>query len=159
MTRERSPFETLEGHDFPTVRQLSVFLDNRVGQLMRLTQLLESTNIKILALSVVDSVDYAVVRMLFDQPDEALEVLRQNGFAVSVAELLVVRLPKGKRGLLNVWSSLLSSEINIAYAYSLLSGRIGAAVAIYVDNLEIAIDTLRQHHFEVLSEAELENGA
>jgi hypothetical protein len=94
---------------------------------------------------------------LFDKPDDAMEVLRESGFAVSIAELVVVKLPRGKRGLLQVWSALLSSEINIAYAYSLLSGKIGPAVAVYVDNIEIAIDTLSQHNFEVLGERDLGN--
>lgn len=155
MTRARQPYETLEGEDFPTVRQLSVFLDNRLGQLLRLTQIIESTDIQILALSVLDSVEYAVVRLLFDRPDEALEALRNAGFAASVAELVVVKVPPGKRALLNVWSALLSSEVNISYAYSLLSGKFGSAVAIFVDNVEIAIDTLKQHKFEVLSEGDL----
>ena len=159
MTRERVPFETLEGDEFGTVRQVSVFLENRLGQLLRLTQTLERANVKILALSVVDSVDCAVIRLLLDDPDEALSSLKQAGFAVSVAELLVVRLPPGRRGLLTMWSSLLSSEINIGYAYSLLQGKAGSAVAISVDNPEIAADTLTRHHFELLSESDLQSGA
>lgn len=158
MTRERVPFETLEGDDFRTVRQVSVFLENRLGQLLRLTQTLERADVRILALSVVDSVDYAVVRLLLDDPDEALADLKMAGFAVSVSELLVVKLPPGKRGLLTIWSALLSSEINVAYSYSLLHGKAGSAVAIHVDNVEIAIDTLMRHHFEILSESDLQSG-
>lgn len=159
MTRERVPFETLEGEEFRTVRQVSVFLENRLGQLLRLTQTLEETDVKILALSVIDSVDYAVVRLLLDDPDVALEALKKAGFAVSVVELLVVKVPPGKRGLLAIWSALLSSEINVSYSYSLLHGRVGSAVAIYVDNIEIAIDTLARHNFEILSEPDLRKGA
>jgi hypothetical protein len=159
MTRERVPFETLEGEDFPTVRQVSVFLENRLGQLLRLTQTLEETNVKILALSVVDAADYAVVRLLLNDTDVALAGLKKAGFAVSVTELLVVRLPPGKRGLLTIWSALLSSEINVGYSYSLLHGRVGSAVAIYADNVEIAIDTLMRHNFEILGESDLQKGA
>jgi hypothetical protein len=149
----------MEGGEFGTVRQLSVFLENRLGQLLRLTQTLEQTKVKIMALSVIDSVDCAVVRMLIDDPDTAITALKQAGFAVSVGELLVVKLPPGKRGLLAIWSALLSSEINIAYAYSLLHGKVGSAVAMYVDNMEIAADTLARHNFEILSEADLRTGA
>jgi len=157
MAMESESFETLEGEGGPTVRQVSVFVDNRVGQLLRLTQLFEQQDIRILALSVVDSVDCAVVRLLFDLPDEALRVLAEAGFAVSVSELLVVRLPHGKRGLLTVCSALLGSEINIAYGYSLLPMQVGSAIALHVDNIEIAIDTLQAHGFQVLGEPDLES--
>jgi len=158
MAIERLPYETLEGQGFPTVRQVSVFVDNRPGQLLRLTQLFAQKEVKILALSVVDSVDCAVVRLLFDSTDEALTVLAEAGFAVSIAELLVVQVPHGKRGLLTVWSALLASEVNIGYAYPLLSGDIGPALALSVDNIDIAIDTLQEKGFEVLGEADLQGG-
>lgn len=156
MAMERPAYETLEGQGFPTVRQVSVFVDNRPGQLLRLTQLFANTGIRILALSVVDSVDCAVVRLLFDATDEALTVLVDSGFAVSVAELVVVAVPHGKRGLLTVWSALLTSEVDIAYAYPLLSGGIGPAMALCVDNIDIAVDTLQEKGFEVLGEADLQ---
>jgi len=152
------PFETMEGHAAPTARQVSVFVDNRVGQLLRLTQIIEQKNIRILALSVIDSVDCAIVRLLFDAPEAALELLRAAGFAVSVSDVVVVRLPRGKRGLLAILSALLSSEVNISYAYPLLPANIGPAVALYVDNIEIAVDTLQRKRFEVLGEADLQKG-
>ena len=63
------PFETAEAQDTPTVRQQSVFVENRVGQLMRLTKLFDQADIRILALSVVHSVDCAICRMILDEPD------------------------------------------------------------------------------------------
>ncbi|UCD29682.1 MAG: acetolactate synthase [Planctomycetota bacterium] len=155
MTLSREPYETLEGEGFPTVRQLSVFLENRMGQLLRLAQLFENREIRILGLSVIDSIDCAVVRLLCDSPDEAMVILREAGFAVSVAEVLVVRLPHGKKGLLSVCSALLSSEINIAYTYTLMPTKMGSAIVLSVDNTEIAVDTLQQKDFEVLDEGDL----
>ncbi len=159
MTMSRQPFETLEGHGAPTVRQLSVFLENRVGQLLRLTQLIDDTDIRILGLTVIDSADFAVARVLFDAPDEAMRILREAGFAVSVSELIVVKLPRGERGLLTVFSALLSAEINVSYAYPLLVGRVGPAIALSVDNLEMAADTLQRRKFVVLSETDLQKGS
>lgn len=152
------PLETLEGQRFPTVRQVSVFLENRIGQLLRLTQIFEGKDVRIVALSILDSVDFAVVRLMFDFPEEALEELHEQGFAVSVSELLVVCLPPGKRGLLNVWSALLSAEVNVAYAYPLMPLAAGPAIALSVDNLGIAIDTLERNRFVLLSEADLQSG-
>jgi hypothetical protein len=156
MAMIREPFETLEGHGAPTVRQLSVFLENRVGQLLRLTQLIEAEDIRILGFSVIDSADFAVVRLLLNSPDNAMKALRQAGFAVSVAELLVVRLPEDERGLLAILSALLSAEINIMYTYPLLPGRFGPAIAVALDSLEIACDILRNRKFTMLGESELQ---
>ena len=69
------PLEVAQASDVPTVRQQSVFIENRVGQLMRLTRLFDQTEIRILAVSVVYSVDCAICRMILDDPDRAYEVL------------------------------------------------------------------------------------
>lgn len=156
MSEIRQPFELLEGQGAPTVRQVSVFLENRVGQLLRLTQEIEERHVKILALVVIDSVDYAVVRLLFDSPDVAVPLLKKAGFAVSINEMMVVKLPPGERGLMAILAALLSAEVNIGYTYPLLTMKAGPAVALSVDNLEMAADTLRRHKFTVLGEAELQ---
>lgn len=156
MAMERTPFETAEGHSSPTVRQVSVFLENRVGQLLKLTQLFEKNNIRVIALAVVDSVDFAVVRLLFDDADEAMSSLREAGFTMSTTEVLVVKLPpRGERGLLKMFAALLSAEVNIYYTYPLLPARIGPAVAIAVDNMEMASETLRRRKFAILNEGDL----
>src|SRR5438477_7328738 len=94
------PLETAEAHDLPTVRQQSVFIENRVGQLLRLTRMFDQTDIRIVAVSVVYSVDCAIVRIIVDDPDVAQKVLADNDFKVSETELIVVSLPHGKRALL-----------------------------------------------------------
>lgn len=157
MAMIREPYETAEAHSWPTVRQVSVFVDNRVGQLLRLTRLFEHGEIRIRALSVMDAVDCAVVRFLFNKTDQATQVLKESGFAISVSELLVVRLPAGKRGLLQVWAALLAAEVSVAYAYPLLSDSLGSAIAMSVDSVEIAADMLQKKNFNLLDETELEN--
>lgn len=151
------PFETLEGDNLPAVRQVSVFIENRCGQLLRLAKVIESKEVRIVALSIQDSVDFAVVRMMFDRVDDGIEALKEAGFALSVTELAVVRLPPGNRGLLAVWSALLTSEVNVAYCYPLMPLETGPAIALSVDNLGLAIDTLQRSHFGLLSEADLKD--
>ena len=150
------PFETAEAHGFPTVRQLSVFIENRVGQLLRLTQLFDETEIRILALSVVHSVDCAVCRMILDDPDHAVDILRKAGFQTSEAELLVVSLPHGKRGLLHTWAALLGGEVSINYTYPLLCHPRGTgALVVCPDNLTLAMHVLHERGFELLDEQDL----
>ena len=156
MPLTRKPYATMEGQGAPAVRQISVFVENRLGQLLNITQLFERQDIRMLSISIVDLVDCAVVRLLFDAADEAIRILRDAGYNVTVTEVVVVRLPKGKRGLLTVWSALLGAEISVAYAYPLLPTQKGSAIALYVDNVDLAIDTLRMHNFEVLDESDLQ---
>ncbi len=150
------PFETAEAEDSPLVIQLSVFIDDRVGQLMRLTKLLEDTDIRIWGLMVVNSVDCAIVRMVVDDPDEAVRLLRLHGFPVTETEVVVVRLPHGKRALLKLWSAMLSAEINVHYTYALLGHSHGSpTIAIQADNVYMACEALILRRLVVLGQADL----
>ncbi len=150
------PLGVAQAHDVPTVRQQSVFIENRVGQLMRLTRLFDQADIRILAVSVVYSVDCAICRMILDEPDLAYDVLSNSRFQVSEAELIVVSLPHGKRALLHTWAALLGGEINIHYTYPLLIQPRGfAAIAVLPDNIEQAVQVLREKGFDVLDQQDL----
>ena len=150
------PFETAEGEDYAGVRQLSVFLENRVGQLYQLVRTFQRENVHILALSVVNAADCAIIRLLVNDPDEARRLLVEGGFPVAESELLVVLLPSGSRGILAICSALLAAELDILYTYPLLAHPDGkAALAIYTDDLQTAADLLRQKKFTVLSESDL----
>lgn len=153
---DTEPLETAEAHDVPTIRQQSVFIENRVGQLMRLTKLFDATDVRIVAVSVVYSVDCAICRMILDDPDRAYEALTGARFQVSETELIVVSLPHGKRGLLRTWAALLGGEINIYYTYPLLIHPGGSpALAILPEGIEQAVTVLRERGFELLDQSDL----
>ena len=153
---ETEPLGTAEAHDYPTVRQQSVFVENQVGQLLRLTRLFDRTETRILAISVINSVDCAICRMILDDPDKAYDVLSGARFQVSETELIVVSLPHGKRALLGIWAALLGGEINIFYTYPLLTQPGGStAIAVCTDSIEQAITILRERGFEVLGQQDL----
>jgi len=152
-----SPFETAEAHDSPTVVQLSIFIDDRVGQLLRLAKVFDGTPIHILGLMVVNSVDCAIVRMIVDDPDEAVRVLTDHRFPVKETELLVVCLPPGKRALLHLWTAVLSAEINIYYTYTLLGMARGQrAIAMHAENPAMACEALGHRDFIVLGQDDLQ---
>lgn len=152
------PMETKYASGFPSARQLSVFFENRVGQLLRLTRLFDETEIHILALSVVNSVDCAIIRMIVDDPDQAHDLLTSAGFACNQTDILVVQLPPGKRALLHTWVAFMSAEVNVAYAYALLShpGQ-QPAIAVQADQLEQAAHSLHEKGFVVLDQSDLKN--
>jgi hypothetical protein len=104
-------------------------------------------------------VDCAILRLLVDDPDEARDILTQNGFAISETEVLVVVLPEGRTALLTVCAALLQAEVNINYAYPLLPHVRGrAALAVQLDNMQMGIKVLQSKDFEVLDESDLQGG-
>src|SRR5690349_13777173 len=90
------PPETMGGAGFePTrVRQFTIFLENKVGRLQSLVRTLEQGECRIVAMSIHDSADSALIRLICSDPDEGRDILRYAGFAFSESELLVVELPK-----------------------------------------------------------------
>lgn len=150
------PFETAEGHDHPCCRQISVFLENRLGQLLRVTRLFEDEPVHILGLSVDASVDCAIVRLLVDDPDVAHQILTDANFAVSESEVIVVELPAGKRGIITLCSALISAEVNINYVYSIWAGKERKpCLAVQVDDVQTGVRTLLAQKFQILTQMDL----
>ncbi len=150
------PLKTAEGSEHPCCRQLSIFLENRVGQLLRIARLLEDEPVHILGLSVEAAVDCAIVRLLVDDPDLARQILTDAHFALSESEVLVVPLPDGKRGILSVCSALIAGEVNINYVYTVWTrqGR-EPCLVIQVDDVHSAVPVLLAKKFRVLDQSEL----
>ena len=151
-------FETTSGFGSAYVRQLSVFLEDRVGALMRLFRAFEGSAVKVVGMSVIHAIDCAIVRIICDDNDKATELLQARGFPLSTSELVVVEVPQG-HGLMSICSALLAGEVNIDYAYPLLIRPTGrAALAIHTADLETAIQVLRNRKFAVMTENDLGDG-
>ena len=150
------PFETAQARAAPRVRQFSVFLEDRVGQLVRLTRIFDTTDVHILGLTMVYSVDCAIIRMIVDDPDQGYELISGSRFPMCESELLAVSLPPGKKGLLLIWTALLSAEVNIRYAYPLFCRPKGrSCLVLQTDDLEAAQQALERKDFDVLDESDL----
>jgi hypothetical protein len=150
------PLETAEGGEFSGCRQISVFLENRLGQLLRLTRLFDGADVVIAAISVEGSVDCAIVRLLVNDPDTAHEMLNSAGFAIAESEVLVVELPPGRRGIMAVAAALISAEVNINYVYPLFATEgVPARMAIQVDNLPNAGAVLNARRVKLVAQHEL----
>lgn len=153
-------FSTMRGRDYPSVRQFNVFVANRVGGLMHVVRRFETTDIRIVSLTVVDSADCAIIRMVLSDPERALEIFELAGLPVTESDLLVVQLPEGEQPLLQICKALLAAEINIHYAYPLLIGPHGKpALALYVEDHESAVQTLQRQSFTLFTENDLNEEA
>jgi hypothetical protein len=149
-------FATKRGRDWPSVRQFNVFVENKIGALMNVVRRFESTDIRIISLTVVDSADCAIVRIVLSDPERALEIFQQANLPITESDLLVVQLPDSPQPLLDICKALLVAELNIHYAYPLLIGPMGkAAVAMHVDDHEAAATTLSNYGFTLFTEGDL----
>ena len=151
-------FATSRGRDWPSVRQFNVFLANRIGGLMDVVRRFESTDVRIVALTVVDSSDCAIIRMVLSDPERATEIFHQAKLPFTESDLLVVQLPDSRQPLVQICKALLSAEINIHYAYPLLIGvgpQESSAVAIHVDDHETAVHVLLDKGFTIFTENDL----
>src|SRR5260221_8325857 len=113
-------FSTARGRDWPTVRQFNIFVENRVGGLMNVVRRFETTDLHIVSLTVVDSADCAIIRIVLNDPERAREIFEQAKLPITESNLLVVQLPEGTQPLLQICKALLVAEINVHYAYPLL---------------------------------------
>lgn len=147
---------TAEALRQPLVRQFSVFLENKVGALLDLTRTLGEANVHICGLSVVDTADSAVIRMVVDDPDRCREALHKAQSPVSESELIVVELPRGPEKLDNVLRQLVAAEVNIQYTYSLMvRPRDKALLALHCEDPEFAREVLTKSGFAVLSQRDI----
>jgi len=150
-------FSTARGRDWPSVRQFNVFLENRLGALLEVVRRFETTDVRIVSFTVVDSADCAIIRMVLSDPERATEIFEQAKLPYTESDLLVVQLPEGNQPLLDICKALLAAELSIHYAYPLLVGPQGnAALALHVEDIDTAAQHLQSRGFTLFSESDLD---
>jgi hypothetical protein len=148
--------ESGAGFESTRVRQFTIFLDNRVGRLQMLVRSLEESSGRIVALSIEESADSSLVRMICADPDSSRPVLQEHGFSFTESDLLAVELPRrNKQPLIAICTALLTAEINIHYAYPLLIRPRGPALALYVEDPTLAAQLLIRKGFTLIGESDL----
>ena len=147
---------TIRGRDFPTIRQFTVFLENRVGVLLGINRRFRGTRVKIMALNIIDSTECCIVRFVLSHPEQGREILERAGLAMIESDLIAIELPDTEQPLLEVFGALLRGEVNLVQAYPLMiPNSEKTIVAIMVDNTDLAQNTLSDQGFRMLSENEL----
>ena len=151
---------TARGYQPPVTTQFSVFLDYRVGRLMDWLEVFDAASASTLAgLSVVDSADHAVVRLLTSNAALARRLLNRCEHTFSEIDVVAVELPY-ENSLVSVCEVLTTVELNIHYAYPLLVRPRGVpVVALHTDDTTFAGQVLRKRHFTVLAENDLGENA
>jgi len=138
------------------VVQLSVFLENRVGALLSIVRTINDCHVEVVGLSVVDSMDVTIVRLILTDPEAVSTVFMEKGIPFSETRLTVVQLDQGAHGLSNCLSALLQGETNIHFSYPLLSRRNGKpALALCLEDNEFGTSVLRKSGFTLLCQEDL----
>jgi hypothetical protein len=151
-------FATARGRNWPTLRQFTVFLENRVGQLLELVRRFAGTRVRIVALSISDAGECAFVRFLLSHPEQGREILERAGLAIIESDLIGVELPDDQQPLVRICTALLQAEVNIIQAYPVLMRPRGRpVVALMVDNTEMGLETLGQKGFTMITEGDLDD--
>lgn len=137
------------------VKQFSVFAENRVGRLFDLTAVLKEHNVHIIALTVLDTTDSAIVRLIVDDPDKARELMVNNDFPYTECDVLAVEI-NDEGDLKTVLSALLEAEINIHYIYSFIKRpESRSALVINAEDTDVAAQSLNSRGFKVLTQRDI----
>ncbi len=138
------------------IKQISVFLENKSGRLSRVTDVLANGDINIRALSIADTSDFGILRLIVNKPDEAYQILKNEGFAVSTTNVFAVAVEDKPGGLAQVLRIFHDAKVNLEYMYAFMGNQDCRAITVCrVARPEIAMAALKKVGIAVLSGEEV----
>ena len=148
--------KTTSQRDGPLVRQFSVFLPNKVGAMHDVLKLLNAHECHVIAMSVSESTDSAIARLIVSDPGGVEKLFRQNNVAFGSCRVVVVEMGEVATELSKLFAALLMAEVNVHFSYPLLTRPRGhAALALHVDDTECASSVLQGEGFKILSQSDI----
>ena len=140
------------------IHQVSVFLENKKGRLAEVCKLLGDNTINIRALTVAESADFGVLRIVVDRPEEAVSLLRKNGLVANLSDIVAVEVPDKPGGLAGVLSVLRDSNLNIEYVYGFVEKFSENALIVFrFDDPDAAVKVLEKGGVRVLRKQDIVN--
>lgn len=138
------------------VEQISVFLENKTGRLAEVTRTLSTANINIRALSLADTSDFGILRLIVTEPEQAKTLLREHDFTVGRTSVVAVEVNDNPGGLDEILQTLGQNKINVEYMYAFVQQNGGNATMIFrFDNSDKAIEVLKEHNFTLLDSSQI----
>lgn len=138
------------------MKQLSVFLENRAGRLGEVLSVLKQENINIVSMSLADTSDYGLLRLLVDKPEAGKKALREQGYSAMLTDVLAVKLAHKVGQLQTLLEVICKSDINIEYMYALSTGSDDASIVIKTSDLEKAAEVLKQTEVELVAASDIQ---
>ena len=138
------------------IKQLSVFIENREGRLEEVLDVLKKSDVNIVSLSLADTSDYGLRRLLVTKPEEGKAALLENGFSAMLTDVLGIRLRHRVGQLQELLEVICKSHINIEYMYALSTGTDDASIVIKTSDLEKAAALLQETDVELVKAEEIQ---
>ncbi len=133
------------------VKQISVFLENKCGRLVKVTQVLGKHNINIRALTIADTSDFGILRIIVDQPEKAHQVLKEEGFIASETEVIAIEVSDDPGGLAGILSYLEEADVNIEYLYSFVEKPAqDALILMRLEDNEKGVEALKKNNVKII---------
>ena len=147
--------ETARSRPREAVIQFSVFTPNRLGRLYDLIRALAAQTVHVLALTVLDTTDSSIIRLVVDDPDKARALLQEQNFPFTESRLVAVELSSPEE-LTRLMAALLEAELNINYLYTFIPHPRGKSVlGLNMEDNEMAEQVLKRHQFGVLRQSDI----
>lgn len=132
------------------LKQLSVFVENKVGTLARVTTVFRENNINIRAIAAFDSPDFGILRVIVDKPEEARKILSEKSFAVKITEVIAVELEDKPGDLDRVLNIVSENGLSLNYIYSfVIQGKEAPLMVMNIENMEEAVRVLKKNQVKV----------
>lgn len=138
-----------------TIRQLSVFIENKIGRINEVTKILAANNINMMAFSLAESADFGVLRLIVSDVEKAAEVLKEARFGVSLTDVVALNLPNTPGALSAVMEHLAKENVFIEYMYAFSQGD-RANVVIRPTDIGKCVEALKTCNCNVLTESSFE---
>lgn len=140
-----------------TAKQLSVFIENRQGRLGDVLHVLKENNVNILSISLADTAEYGLLRLIVNDPEAGRDILLAAGFSSMIADVLIIKVPHVAGGLQSVLELIADKNVNIEYMYGLSIEGEDASIVVKTNELSAACDALKSAGIETLTFEELKN--
>ncbi len=138
-----------------TVNQVSVFIENRQGRLGEVLQVLKDNDVNILSISLADTTEYGLLRLIVNKPEHARDVLLEAGFSSMLTEVLIVKVPHVAGSLQSILSAIAKANVSIEYMYGLSVETTDASIVMKTNELEEACSVLRNIHVDTMTSEEI----
>ncbi len=139
------------------ITQLSVFLENRRGRLYDAARVLGEASVNIKALTIAENEEFGILRMVVDNPEKALELLKKNGFVASITDIVAVEVSDRPGGLAVILKILDDNGINLEYMYAFVEKNADNAIVVFrFDDPDRAIEVLSKNNIRVFSKKDID---
>ena len=138
-----------------TVKQLSVFIENRQGRLGEVLRVLKKNDVNILSMSLADTTEYGLLRLIVNQPQRGCDVLTESGFSSILTDVLIIKVPHVAGSLQKILELISDKNVNVEYMYGLSVAATDASVVMKTNELDIACKVLKDAGIETMSASEI----